>query len=123
MKKYLGITMIGILFLGFMGVAYSSFMGPQHAEACGWGNSKGGGGDYTPQQRGSRGAFNNRESLTKEQAYDIVSNHVKKLNPNLSVGEIIDAGSFFEAEILSEAKEVIERLAVDKRSGRIMPIG
>ena len=27
------------------------------------------------------------------------------------------------AEILSEAKEVIERLAVDKRSGRIMPIG
>ena len=121
MKKYLGIIMIGILFLGVVGVAYSSFMGPQHAEACGWGRS--GGGDFVPQQRGSRGAFNSGESLTKEQAYDIVSNHLKKLNPNLSVGEIIDAGSFFEAEILSEAKEVIERLAVDKRSGRIMPIG
>jgi len=121
MKNYLGVAVIGVLFLGVMGVAYFSFLGPHHAEACGWGQS--GGGDYVPQQRDSRGAFNNGESLTKEQAFDIVSNYLKKMNPNLSVGEIVDAGSFFNAEVLSESKAVIEHLAVDKRSGRIMPIG
>ena len=123
MKRHLGIIMIGILFLGVMGIAFSSYVMPQHAEACGWGRSGGGGGDYVPQQRGPRGAFNNGDVLTKEQAFDIVSNHVKRLNPTLSVGQIIDAGSYFDAEVLSEAKVVVEHLGVDKHSGRIMPIG
>lgn len=48
--------------------------------------------------------------------------HVKKLNPNLEVGRINDAGSFFEAEILSKDKEVVQLMGVDKESGRLMLI-
>jgi hypothetical protein len=60
--------------------------------------------------------------LTKEQVYDIVANHVSKLNPSLKVGKIDDAGGFYEVEIISDEKEVIQRLGVDKQSGRLMLI-
>ena len=120
MKRTVKMILSGILFLAVIGLAYSIFMGPGHANACNWGSQ--GGKDYVPQKRGSTGPLASRATLTKEQAYDIVANHIQKLNPNLEVGDIKDAGRFYEAEVLSEGKEVIERLAVDKQSGRLMPI-
>ena len=120
MKRAVKIILSGILFLAVIGLAYTTFMGPGNANACNWGSQ--GGKDYVSQKRGSTGPLANRSTLTKEQAYDIVANHIKKLNPNLEVGDIKDAGRFYEAEVLSEGKEVIERLAVDKQSGRLMPI-
>jgi hypothetical protein len=52
----------------------------------------------------------------------VVENAVKKWNPGLEVGKIKDGGSFFEAEVLTEEKEVFGRLAVDKQSGQIRVI-
>lgn len=120
MKKNVKIIITGISFLAVMGLAYTPFAGPDYADACNWGSR--GGKDYVPQKRKSIGPMAKRSSLTKEQAYDIVANHVNKLNPSLEIGEIKDAGRFFEAEVLSEDKEVVERLGVDKQSGRLMPI-
>ncbi len=121
MKRYVGIVITGVLFLAIMGTAYNHFVGPNHARACG-GGGRSGGGDYVPQRRGSSGSLAQRPSLTKEQVYDIVDNHVSKLNPSLKVGKIDDAGGFYEVEIISDEKEVIQRLGVDKESGRLMLI-
>ena len=120
MKRHMGIIGKGVLFLAIMGFAYTPFVGPDSANACGYGSP--GGGDYVPQKRGSTGAQDKAPSMTKDQAYDIVSGHIKRLNPELEVGEITDVGRFFQAEILGDGNEVIERLAVDKYSGRILII-
>ncbi len=120
MKRYVGIIIMGVLFLAIVGTAYNHFIGPNDARACGRGRS--GGGDYVPQRRGSSGSLAPSPSLTKEQAYDIVANHVSKLNPSLKVGKIDDAGGFYEVEIISDENEVIQRLGVDKQSGRLMLI-
>ena len=122
MKRYIVVTaVVGILFLGVMGFVAVPFMGLTHSNACGR-MGKTGGGDFVPQQRSSVGSYFNRPALTKEQAYDVLANHVKKINPDLEIGEIKDGGGFYEAEILSEEKEVVERLAVDKKSGQLRVI-
>jgi len=121
MKRHFKTILTGILFLTLIGVGYSMFVGPDHAGACGWGRQ--GGQDYVPERRGNpTGPFAARPSLTKEQAVDIVSSHIKRLNPNLKVGQINDAGSFFEAEVLSADNELVQLIGVDKVSGRLMLI-
>lgn len=119
MKRYMGLIIAGVLFLVIAGFGYSYFAGPSHAYACGWGKS--GGDDYVPQRRGpTTGSLYNKPFLTKEQAYDVVDNHVRKLNPALRIGQINDEGSYYQAEILAESGEVVQRLGVDKESGQIM---
>jgi hypothetical protein len=121
MKKLVGIIIIGVLFLAIGGFGYTHFAGPNHANACSAGKS--GGGDYVPQRRGpTTGSLSNKPFLSKEQAYDILENHVRKLNPALQIGQIKDAGSFYEAEILSDNGKVVQRLGVDKESGQIILI-
>ncbi len=121
MKRYMGIIIAGVLFLAVLGFGYNHLAGPSHANACGWGKS--GGEDYVPQRRGpTTGSLYNKPFLTQEQAYDVVENHVRKLNPSLRIGQIMDAGSFYEAKILADNGEVVQRLGVDKESGQIMLI-
>ena len=118
MKRYfMGIAIVGILTLGMMGFVTVPFLGLSHSIACNSGTP--GGGDYVPQKRNQVESYFNRPALTKAQAYDVLVNHVKKTNPDLEIGEIKDSGSFYEAEILSADKEVVERLAVDKDSGQL----
>jgi hypothetical protein len=58
--------------------------------------------------------------MTEEQARDIVTKYVKRLNPTLEVGNVKDNGSFYEAEIIAEDNEVIQLVGIDKRSGRLI---
>jgi hypothetical protein len=51
---------------------------------------------------------------------NIVTSHVKRLNPGLKIGQIKDSGGFYEAEILSEDKEVVQLLGVDKYTGLLI---
>ena len=120
MKHYGKILMAVILFFAVAAFGYTLLGMPGHAGACGWGTQ--GGAGYVPQQRNSPGPLAQRSFLTQAQALDIVKNHIKKLNPDLEVGRINDAGSFFEAQILSKDKEVIQLLGVDKESGRLLVI-
>ncbi|MFH1350107.1 MAG: hypothetical protein ABII26_04140 [Pseudomonadota bacterium] len=121
MKKYIVIIISGMALLAIIGVGFNHSGMLSNAEACGWGKS--GGGDYVPQRRGLSGSFTNRAALTKEQAYDIVANHIRKLNPDLKIGQFKDAGSFYEAEIMASGGEVVQVLGVDKESGRIILMG
>ena len=98
------------------------FLGVRPAGACGWGNSAAGGNGYVPQQRQSVGPLASAPSLNDEQVHSIVDNHIKKLNPGLKVGQIQDNGGFYEAEILDQNNTVVERLGVDKQTGRLMVI-
>lgn len=120
MKKHAKLLITAILFLAVIGAGFIHFIGPGSASACGWGSS--GGGDYVPQRRDSSGYQAQKPFLTKEQSYEIVSNHVKRLNPDLRIGKFNDAGNFYEAEILSQDNEVVQLIGVDKTSGRLMLI-
>jgi hypothetical protein len=95
-----------------------NFVGLDIANACGWG--QGGGQGYVPQRRDQNGFLAQKQPLTQEQAKDIVANYVKRLNPNLTVGNVKDNGSFYEAEIVAEDNEVIQLVGIDKQSGRLI---
>ena len=95
-----------------------NFVGIDIANACGWG--QGGGQGYVPQRRDQNGYLAQKQTLTQEQARDIVTNYVKRLNPDLEIGKIKDNGGFYEVEIISEGREVVQLLGVDKHSGRLI---
>ena len=95
-----------------------SFVSADIANACGWG--RGGGQGYVPQRRDSNGFLAQKQALTENQARDIVTRYVKRLNPNLEVGKLKDNGSFYEAEIIAEDNEIIQLVGIDKQSGRLI---
>jgi hypothetical protein len=95
-----------------------NFVGLDIANACGWG--QGGGQGYVPQRRDQNGFLAQKQPLSEAQARNIVSNYVKRLNPSLTVGNVRDNGSFYEAEIISEDNEVIQLVGIDKQSGRLI---
>ncbi|MBC8246791.1 MAG: hypothetical protein H8E81_04325 [Deltaproteobacteria bacterium] len=102
----------------FAGSIFFFSPGPHRADACGYGQS--GGQDYVPQKRGGNAYSAQKSALTKEQVREIAAQHVQKLNPDLEVGNINDAGGFYEVEIISKDKEILQLLGVDKLSGRLM---
>jgi len=118
MKTHVKIMMTAVIFLMSIGLGYSFIVSPNSASACGYGNS--GGSDYIPQRRGAEGYTAQRSAITLEQAQAIVTQHIRKLNPDLQVGNINDAGGFFEAEILSQDREIVQLLGVDKFSGQLL---
>ena len=98
--------------------AAANFVALDIAQACGWGQA--GGGDYVPQRRDSNGLWANKEDVSESQAREIVTNYVKKLNPDLAIGEVKDNGGFYEVEIVDQSREVVQLLGVEKRSGRLI---
>jgi len=122
MTKLLKIFIAGILFVAMIGFSHIFIAGPSSSIACGLNSGSSGGGDYVPQRRDSTGPLALKSFLTKEQASDLANYHVKRLNPALKVGQINDAGSFYEMEILNNSNEVVQRLGVDKQSGRLILI-
>ena len=116
MRKPAKIIMAGILFLALAGAA--NLVWTDMAVACGWGRA--GGGDYVPQRRDAGGLWAQKPALTQDQAREIAANYVKRLNPELEIGKITDNGGFYEVEVISDGKEVVQRLGVDKQSGRLI---
>jgi hypothetical protein len=86
------------------------------ALACNTGTP--GGGDFGPRARYQPTPSRSSEGVTQNQAYDILSDHISRLNPNLKVGKGLDAGTHYEFEVLVDGKRV-DRLAVDKSTGLI----
>ena len=122
MKRFLKIFFSGIIVMTLIGFGQLFIIGPDRASACGYNSGAAGGGDYVPQRRDLRGPIAQKTFLTKEQAADLASRHVKRLNPNLKVGQINDAGSFYEIQILNGTNDIVQRLGVDKQTGRLILI-
>ena len=116
MKRIGKSLVMGIVVLSI--VALTQFIWLDMAAACGWGQQ--GGGDYVPQRRDSGGFLAQKSDVNEAQARDIVTNYVKRLNPDLEIGRIQDNGGFYAVEIISKGQEVIQLLGVDKRSGRLL---
>jgi len=116
MKKLSKTLVMGIAILSI--AAMTQFVWTDMAAACGWGQS--GGGDYVPQRRDSSGFLARKSAVSEEQAQDIVSGYVKKLNPNLEIGKVTDNGGFYEVEIVDAGNEIVQLLGVDKLSGRLI---
>ncbi len=89
------------------------------ALACNTGTP--GGGDFGPQARYQSAPSPSGKGVTQNQAYDILSGHLARLNPNLEIGKGVDAGSYFEFDVRVDGKRV-DRLAVDKKTGLIRPV-
>lgn len=120
MKRSTLMAVIGGLTLFALAVVFHPSLMPHAANACNWGRP--GGQDYAPQGGSTVGPLAKGPGLSKEQAYDVVQQHIRRLNPDLQIGTLNDAGSYFEAQIVGENGEVVELLAVDKQSGRLIPI-
>lgn len=116
MTKKIRTIILGASILALTGMI--NFVAVDIATACGYGQS--GGGDYVPQRRDSGELLANKSAVSEDQARDIVTNYVKKLNPNLEIGKIKDNGGFYEVEIVDEGQEIVQLLGVDKRSGRLI---
>lgn len=114
-------SLFPLIVLGVIATATFSFthMGVMdEAWGCGWGST--GGGDFGPQARYQRTPSRSGEKVTQNQAFDILSGHLARLNPNLKVGKGVDAGNHYKFEVLVNGKSV-DRLAVDKSTGMIRP--
>ncbi len=59
---------------------------------------------------------------TAEQARRVIDTYLADNGQKLTVGDISERNWYFEAEILDRDKTVIDRVIVDKRSGRIRSI-
>ena len=113
LKKSLAVV-VAVLTLA----AAAGFVALDIAQACGWGQS--GGGDYVPQRRDSNGLWASKGDVSESQAREIVANYVKRLNPDLEIGEVKDNGGFYQVEIVDPGRKVVQLLGVDKRSGRLI---
>ena len=116
MTKKIRTIILGVSILALTGMV--NLIAVDIAGACGWGQS--GGGDYVPQRRDSSGLLAKKSAVSEDQAREIVSSYVKRLNPNLAIGKVQDNGGFYEVEIVDEGREVVQLLGVDKRSGRLI---
>jgi hypothetical protein len=89
------------------------FLLPSAALACGYGNS-GGADYYTPQRQNPYATSQPATAISADQAKDLVTRQITKLNPNLSVSKVNDAGSYYEVEIVNNKNEIVQVLGVDK---------
>ncbi len=117
MKKRSLIMVLGIVGLAVAAFSFHPGFGPRPAGACNWGSP--GGRDYVPERLGP---LAKAPSLSQEQAYDVVANYLRRSGPDRKVGELRDGGAFYEADVLGNNGQVVDRLAVDKRTGRLMPL-
>ena len=116
MRKLSKTLVMGIAILSM--AAMTQFVWTDIAAACGYGQS--GGSGYVPQRRDSDGFLAQKSTVTEEQARDIVSGYVRKLNPDLEIGKVTDNGGFYEVEVVDAGQEIVQLLGVDKRSGRLI---
>ena len=116
-RKIRTIIIIGASFLALTGMI--NFVAVDIATACGY-NGQSGGSGYVPQRRNSDGLLAKQSAVSESEARNIVTNYVKRLNPNLAIGKIKDNGGFYEVEIVDEGQEIVQLLGVDKRSGRLI---
>lgn len=117
MNKWLTL-LFGMVIIGAVALPFSHMGTMNEAWGCNWGSP--GGGDFGPRARYQPEPSQSGKKVTQNQAYDILSGHLARLNSNLKVGRSIDAGPYYEFEILVDGKS-IDRLAVDKSTGLIGP--
>jgi len=79
-----------------------------------------GSGGFQPYDMGPGYHNGSHSYLDKKDAERIYTDYLEaKNNPNLKLGKIKDEGSYFEANLLTQNDSLVDRLLVDKDTGRI----
>ncbi len=61
--------------------------------------------------------------ITKDEATTILQNHLKwTRNPNLKLGKITENDKGFEAEIVTKDNSLVNKIFIDKETGRARPV-
>ncbi len=64
--------------------------------------------------------YQNQKYLDKKDAAKILKDYLNsRNNPNLMLGKIKDQGSSFEADLLTKDHSLVDKLIVDKNTGRM----
>ena len=98
--------------MGLLLLIAAFFLLPSAAMACGYGTE--GGADYVPQRQAPFAANQTASAITAAQARQIVLRQVSSLNPNLKVGNVNDAGRYYEVQVINSKHEIVQVLGVDK---------
>jgi hypothetical protein len=105
---------------------HASRMGHGYGYSRGAGMMGGYGYGMGPGMMGGYGYGYGRQSQSPSQPIDakeaeaIIKDYLKSTrNPNLKLGKIKDAGGAFEAEILTNNNDLVDRLLIDKETGFI----
>ena len=119
MKKRIKKTLAAVGALSIIGGGVALIPFDNESFACGYKNA--GGEGFAPQQKGS--TYFNQSTITQNKAVEIVTQHIQRLNPDLKIGNVNDAGPMYEAEILSGVdEEILQVIGVYKRSGQMVII-
>jgi len=86
----------------------------------GYGMGSGMMGGYGPGYGYGRQSRSTGKSIDAKEAETMMKDYLKSSrNPNLKLGKIKDAGSAFEAEILTKKNDLVDRVHIDKTTGYI----
>lgn len=143
MKRFAIGVLAAVLVIGVGSFAMAGPYGPsvQQAQAYGGGWGYGpmmGGGyggygmgrgmmgwGYGPGCWGWRGAgyAPAGQPLTKESATQILQNYIARTgNPNLKLGEVTETPNTVEGKIVTKDGSLVEKIVVDKATGRMNPV-
>ena len=136
MKSYrtiIGIMVVALVIAGGFGIA-RAHMGSDSSSTGGYGHmgSYGHMGDsghmgngYGGISAGSPCGDPNVESavqINKDEARSLISFQLRRSNPNLKVGKVAEKEEGFEVTIVTKENSLVDRLMVEKNTGRIYRI-
>jgi hypothetical protein len=75
----------------------------------------------TQSQKGTQGDYGEKQKITTtEEARKALKKHF--FNKDISIGEVVEKELYFEADIMDRKQAVIDKVIVDKRTGRVRSI-
>jgi hypothetical protein len=72
-------------------------------------------------QRGGQGSYGEKQKITTSgEALKVLKKHFA--SKDVIIGEVVEKELYFEADIMDRKKTVIDKVVVDKRTGRVRSI-
>lgn len=107
----------GPMHMGPMMGGYGYGMGPGMMGGYGPGCSGWRGGAYAPTSAPAA------QPLTKESATQLLQTYLARMgNPNLKLGGVTETDTTFEGKIVTKDGSLVEKLLVEKETGRMYPV-
>jgi hypothetical protein len=123
-RTIIGIMVVALVIAGGFGIA-KAHMGNDYGRTGGYGHM----GDYGHMGSGYGGASaespcwsGSAESavqINEEEAKGLISFQLRRSNPNLKVGKVTEKEVGFEVTIVTKEDSLVDRLMVEKNTGRI----
>ncbi|MFV1956415.1 MAG: hypothetical protein ACC669_01430 [bacterium] len=127
-KTLIGTMIVALVVAGGFGLAWAH-MGSDYSGTGGYGpmGSYGQMGDLGHMGSGAKGEgqpcggadVESAVQINKEEAKGMISFQLRRSNPNLKVGKIAEKEEGFEVTIVTKDNSLVDRIMVEKNTGRI----